>query len=73
MSVHQCVYLYNNLHLVHEHAVRKISKYVANTSAYKDLPDGNWRLTTRRVVYKPNIEIGIEHYIDGNFAGVWAL
>ena len=40
-------------------------------STYVDLPDGNWRLTTCGVVYRPNIEKGIECYIDANFAGGW--
>ena len=35
------------------------------------LPDGNRRLTTRGVVYKPDIEKGIESYVDADFSGGW--
>ena len=37
-----------------------------------DLPDGNWRLSTRGVVYKTDKEKCIECYIDSDFVGVWA-
>ena len=39
MAVHQCARFYNNPHLVHERAVRLITKYFASTSTYVDLPD----------------------------------
>ena len=46
----------NNLHLVHKHSVRRIAKYLAIMSICVDLPIGNQWLTTRGVVYIPNIE-----------------
>ena len=35
------------------------------------LPDINQRLTTRGVVYKPNIEKIIECYVDAKFSSGW--
>ena len=37
-----------------------------------DSPDGNQWLTTRVVVYNPNIEKGTECYVDSDFDGGWA-
>ena len=37
-----------------------------------DLPYGNWRLTTCGVVYRTDIEKGIECYADAQFSGGWA-
>ena len=45
----------NNLCLVHEYAVRRITKYLTSTSTSVDLPDRNQRLTTRGVAYSPDI------------------
>ena len=36
-----------------------------------DLPDGNCRLTTRGVVYKPDIGKCIGCYVVADFAGRW--
>ena len=36
-----------------------------------DLPDVNWRLSTRGVVYIPGKEKGIECYVDDDFVGGW--
>ena len=41
---------------MHECANKRIKKYLASTSMYVQLPDRNLQLTTRGVVYKPNIE-----------------
>ena len=37
-----------------------------------DLPDVNWRLNTRNVVYRPDIEEYIKCYVDAEFAIGWA-
>ena len=62
---------YNNLHLVHERAIRRITKYLARMSTYVDLPDGNWWLTICDVVYRTDIEKCTKCYIDANFTGGW--
>ena len=49
---------------MHERAVRRITKYLTGTSKYVDLPDVNRRLTTCGIVYKPNIEIYMDCYVD---------
>ena len=72
MAVHQCGHFCNNPGLVHEHTIRPIAKYLTSTSTYVDLPDENWRLTTRGIVYRPDIEKGIECYVDAEFYCGWA-
>ena len=72
MAVHQCVQFCNNPRPVHKLSVRLIAKYLASTSTYVDLPYGNRRLTTRGVVYNPNIEKGIDCYVDAEFSSGWA-
>ena len=57
---------------MHERAVIIIAKYPGSTSTYMDLSDTNLRLITHGIVYKPNIEKGIECYVDADFAGGWA-
>ena len=69
MDVHQCEQFCNNMRLMHERAVRRITKYLARTSTHMDLPDGNRWLYTCRVVYNPDKEKCIECYVDSNFAG----
>ena len=59
MAVHQCALFYNNPCLVHDRAVRRIPKYLASTSTYVDLPNGNQMLTTEVVVYSNYIKKGI--------------
>ena len=54
MDIHQCARFWNIPRILHEHAVRRIVKYLASTSTYADLPNGNWQLTTCRVVYNPD-------------------
>ena len=72
MVVHQCAPFCNNTCLVHERAIRCMAKYLASTSTYVDLPDGNRRLSTRGVVYHPDKEKFIQCYVDTNFSGGWA-
>ena len=72
MAVHQCEHFFNNPGLVHERAIRRVANYLASTSTSVDLPDVNWRLTTCREVYKPDIEKGMECYVDAKFAGGWS-
>ena len=57
--------------LVHKRSVRRISKYLAITSTYVDLPDINRQLTPYGFRYKTNIEIYIKSYVDANFSGEW--
>ena len=72
MTVHQCASFCNNTLLVHEHAVRRIKKYLMSTPTYVDLLDENVRLTRHGVFYNTNIEKGIECYVDANFCSGWA-
>ena len=72
MTIHQCAQFFNNPRFVHEHAVRYIANYLASTSLYVYFPDGNRRLTTCRVVYRPNREKFIECSVDANFYGGWS-
>ena len=51
-------------YFAHKRAVRRITKYLASTSTYVDLTDVNRWLTTRGVVYSPDIEKGIKCYVD---------
>ena len=44
---------FNNPRLLQKLAVRRIAKYLAGTPRHVNLPDGNRRLSTRNVVYKP--------------------
>ena len=69
MALHQCEHFYNNPCLVHICTIRCISNYPVRTSTYVDSPGGNWRLSTRGVVYNPDKEKGINCYVDANFAG----
>ena len=71
MTIHHYAQFFNNPYLVHERAVRHIVNYLAITSTYVDLPDGNLRLTTRRLVYRHDVEKFIEYYVDAEFAGGW--
>ena len=71
MDVHQYASFCNKPRLVHKCSVRLIANYPASTSTNVDLPYVNWRLTTRGVVYRTDIEKCIECYVDANFAGGW--
>ena len=62
----------NNPCLLHECAVRCITKYLTSTSTYVDLPDRNRRLTTRGLSYRPDIEKFIDCYIGADFSDGWA-
>ena len=72
MAVHQCARFCNNTCIVHERTIRCIAKYLASMSTYVDLPDVNWRLSARGVVYRPNIEKGIECYVYYEFSSGWS-
>ena len=53
-------------------AIRRITKYLASTYTHVDLTDRNLRLTTRKLVYRNDIEKGIDCYIDAEFEREWA-
>ena len=72
MAVHQYARFFNNPRLVHERAVKSISKYPARKSTYLDLLDVKQQLTTQGIVYRPNIEKGIKCYVYSKFVGGWA-
>ena len=72
MAINQCAHFFNNPLLVHKRTVRKIAKYLASTSTYMDLPDGNQRLNICGVVYNNDIEKCTECYVDADFSGGWA-
>eukprot|EP00957_Ditylum_brightwellii_P000908 72968-Ditylum_brightwellii.AAC.1 len=59
MAVHQCAQFCNDPCLSHERAVWQIVKYLSQTA------DGG-------VCYYPNPDLGIQCYIDANFAGGWS-
>ena len=54
----QCVRFSNDPRLIHERAVRKIGKYLSETS-------------TRSIIYDPHKTQGIECYVDADFSGGW--
>ena len=62
---------FNNQRVVHKSSVRRIEKYLKSTSTYVDLQDRNWQLTTRGVVFSPDIETNIDCYVNYDFAGWW--
>ena len=68
MAIHQCACFCNNPRLVHERAVRRITKYLARTPTHTDLPVGNIQVYTCRVVYRPNKEKHISDWaqLDAN-------
>eukprot|EP00957_Ditylum_brightwellii_P192554 14660468-Ditylum_brightwellii.AAC.1 len=45
--------------LSHEHAMRQLAKTLSITSE-------------RGIVYTPNVELGIQCYVDTDFAGRWS-
>ena len=71
MAIHQCARFCNNSRLVYERSIRRIAKYLASTSTYVDLPDGNLRIITRGVVSSPAIEELIKCFVDANLIGGW--
>ena len=58
MIVHQCALFSNDPRITHERAVMRIGKYLLGT---KD----------RSVKFIPDINRGIECYVDADFAGRW--
>ena len=71
MAAHQCAQFCNNLHLVHERAIRRIANYLASKYTYVDLPDENWWLSTYSVVYSPDKEKVVDWNVDADFSGGW--
>ena len=69
MDVHQCTHFCNNLRLVHERAVRRITESLAITSTYVDLPYINRCLTMCGVIFRPDIEKFGNCYVDAGFSG----
>ena len=67
MDVHQCAQFFNNPHLFHKHAVRRITKYFSSTYICVHLPYGNQRLSTHGIVYKPDKEKIMECYVNADF------
>eukprot|EP00957_Ditylum_brightwellii_P059646 4527413-Ditylum_brightwellii.AAC.1 len=59
MGVHQCTRFTNQLMLSHELALKLIVKYLSAT-------------VDRGIVYVPNPNLGIQCYVDADFAGHWS-
>ena len=59
------------MRLVQKCTVRRIKNYLASTSTYVDLIDRNSWLTTCGIVFRTDIEKGIECYIDVEFSSGW--
>eukprot|EP00957_Ditylum_brightwellii_P097940 7459419-Ditylum_brightwellii.AAC.1 len=59
MPVHQCARFSKQLMLSHERAVWQIAKYLSMTSDCA-------------IVYNPDPSLGIQCYVDTDFAGSWA-
>ena len=59
MAVHQCARFSINPKLSHKKAIKRIGRYLLGT---KD----------RGVVFKPDISLGVQCYVDADFAGGWA-
>jgi hypothetical protein len=58
MAVHQCARFSINPKRSHEQAVMRIGRYLLSS---KD----------RGIVYKPDSSLGLETYVDADFAGAW--
>jgi hypothetical protein len=58
MAVHQCARFSNDPKLSHEKAIKRIAKYLLSSP-------------TRGLVYKPDPSLGLECYVDADFAGGW--
>ena len=59
MAVHQCARFSIKPMLSHERAVRRIGRYLLGN---KD----------KGIIFKPNMEKGLECYVDADFAGGWS-
>ena len=73
MPVHQCARFFNNPRLVQKRAIRRIEKYLVNTSVYVNLPDIKRWLNTHVIVYRTDIEKCIECYLDAELPRGWDL
>ena len=56
--VHQCLRFRDNTNIPHNHAVKRVLKYLKGTA-------------TQELIIKPYLEKGIECYIDEDFAVGW--
>ncbi len=59
LAVHQCACFNNDPKLSHEHAIKRICKYLLNTA-------------DKGLIYKPDLSRGLEFYVNADFAGGWA-
>ena len=58
MANHQCAIFNNDPHLSHERAVKRIGVYLLYTRV-------------KGMIYRPDITLGLECYVDADFAGGW--
>ena len=58
MAVHQCARFSQSPKLSHERAVKRIGRYLLGT---KD----------RGIIFRPNKNVGLECFVDADFAGAW--
>ena len=58
MAVHQCARFSQNPKLSHERAIKRIGRYLLGT---KD----------RGIVFNPNKNLGLECFVDADYAGAW--
>ena len=58
MAVHQCARFSINPKLSNKKAIKRIGRYLLGT---KD----------RGVIFKPDTSMGVQYYVDANFAGGW--
>ena len=58
MAIHQCARFNNDPKLSHERAIIRICRYLLSTE-------------TKGIIYKPNQLLGLQCYIDADFAGGW--
>ena len=58
MAVHQCARFTNMPMLSHERAIQRICRYLLSTR-------------NQGMIYKPNFSLGLQCYVDADFAGGW--
>ena len=58
MATHQCARFTNDPHLSHERAVKRIGRYLLDTR-------------DKGMIYRPDITLGLEFYVDADFADGW--
>ena len=58
MAVHQLARFSQDPKLSHEQAATRLGKYLASTQS-------------RGIVYEPNKSMGLECFVDADFAGAW--